>query len=51
MDWTLLIENRIEIGFQVGFAFYKANDKYPENAFHLYLGLIAIIFLYEKNNQ
>jgi hypothetical protein len=51
MDWTILIENRISIGFQVGFAFYKANEEYPENAFHLHLGLIAIIFIYEKTNE
>jgi len=51
MDFTILIENRINIGFQVGFAFYKADEEYPENAFHLHLGLIAIIFIYEKTNK
>ena len=49
MSYTIVIENRVSIGFCLGFSSYSANDEYSYGEFILYLGLIAIRIRYESN--
>ena len=46
MEWEIEMQNRIEIGFSLGFAFYRKDCDYEYGELILYLGLISIHFKY-----
>ena len=41
---SIIIENRISIGFCLGFAYYAPDETHDFYELTLYLGLISIIF-------
>ena len=47
MEYTIAIENRIRIGFSLGWAWYGVDDDYEYGELILYLGLIALNIKYK----
>ena len=41
---SIIIENRLTIGFALGFAYYGPDSEYDYHELTLYLGLISVIF-------
>ena len=44
MDFEIEIENRIFIGFQIGFSYYPVDDIFDYSELSIFLGLIALKF-------
>lgn len=45
-DYVISIENRMTIGFTLGWSWYTIDEDYDYGEFNLYLGLIAINIKY-----
>ena len=45
-DYVISIENRMPIGFALGWAWYRVDEDYNYGEFILYIGLIAINIKY-----
>lgn len=45
--YVIAIENRVPIGFALGWAWYRRDEEFDYGEFILYLGLIAINIKYE----
>jgi|TARA_B100000780_G_C21071337_1_gene431124 hypothetical protein len=46
MNYQVIIENRLRIGFALGFAWYRINEEYDYGDIILFLGLISINIKY-----
>jgi len=44
MDFEIEIENRLFIGFQIGFSYYPVDDIFDYSELSIFLGLIALKF-------
>ncbi len=42
--WSIDLENRIPIGFALGWSYFSENKEYPYNELFVYLGLFGLIF-------
>ena len=47
MDYNIEIHNRVQIGFAVGFSWYRSDSNYDYGEFILLLGLISINIKYK----
>ncbi len=46
-DYVIAIENRVPVGFALGWAWYRSDEEFDYGEFILYLGLIAINVKYK----
>jgi hypothetical protein len=46
-NWTLELQNRIEIGLAFGWSYYKKDEQFDYGEFILFLGFISLHFKYE----
>ena len=46
-DYIIAIENRVPVGFALGWAWYGRDEEFDYGEFILYLGLIAINIKYK----
>lgn len=46
MSWELELQNRINIGFALGWSWYKRDEQYDHGELVLYLGLISLNLKY-----
>jgi hypothetical protein len=47
MEYNIAIENRIRVGFSLGWAWHGVEEGYDYSEFILYLGLIALNIKYK----
>jgi len=48
MDYIIEIHNRVQIGFAVGFSWYRSGGSYDYGEFIILLGLISINIKYKE---
>jgi hypothetical protein len=48
MNYSVIIENRISIGFALGWSYYGRNENYDYGELTLYIGLISLKIRYER---
>jgi hypothetical protein len=48
MNYSVTIENRISIGFALGWSYYGRNENYDYGELTLYIGLISLKIRYER---
>jgi len=41
---SIIIENRLTVGFALGFAYYSPDEEHDYSELTLFLGLISVIF-------
>ena len=46
-NWSLELQNRIEIGLAFGWSSYKIDDDFDYGEFILFLGVISLHFKYQ----
>jgi len=47
MDYIIEIQNRIEVGFALGFSWYGRDENYSYGEIILFIGLISVHIKYE----
>ncbi len=48
---TLEIQERLSIGFSLGWSYFGANEEYPYNELIIYLGIISLNFKWQDNDK
>lgn len=48
MSYSVTIENRISIGFALGWSYYGRSENYDYGELTLYIGLISLKIRYER---
>jgi len=46
-SWVLEIQNRLAIGFAIGFSVFNKDEEYDYGEFVLYLGIISLHFKWQ----
>jgi hypothetical protein len=49
MNYVIEIQNRIQVGFALGFSYYGIDDEYDYGEIILFLGLISVHIKYGGN--
>ena len=47
-NWSLELQNRVQIGFAIGWSYYKRDEEFSYSEIILFLGLISLNFKYER---
>lgn len=48
MQYELSLQNRLYVGFALGFSYYGIDDNFNYGEFILYLGLLSLHFKYQR---
>lgn len=48
MEYSIDLQNRLRVGFLVGFSYYKADDNFDYAEVVLYFGLLSLHIRYKK---
>ncbi len=48
MQYEISLQNRLHIGFALGFSYYGADEEFDYGEFILYLGLLSLHIKYQK---
>ncbi len=48
MQYEISLQNRLFIGFALGFSHYKVDQEFDYGEFILYLGLLSLHFKYQR---
>ena len=46
-NWSLELQNRVQVGFAVGWSYYGRDEEFSYSEIILFLGLISLNFKYE----
>jgi hypothetical protein len=46
-NWSLELQNRIQVGFAIGWSYYGIDDDFNYGEFILFLGLFSLNFKWE----
>ena len=48
MQYEISLQNRLKIGFALGFSYYGVDEEFDYGEFILYLGLLSLHFKYQR---
>jgi len=48
MQYEISLQNRLQIGFALGFSYYGKDEEFDYGEFILYLGLLSLHIKYQK---
>ena len=48
MQYEISLQNRIRIGFALGFSYYKMDEQFDYGEFVLYIGLLSLHIKYKR---
>lgn len=48
MEYSIDLQNRLRVGFLVGFSYYKADENFDYGEVILYFGLLSLHIKYKK---
>jgi hypothetical protein len=48
MEYTISLQNRLRVGFLVGFSYYESDENFDYGEVILYLGLLSLHIKYKR---